>query len=160
MRFVLVFLFLIAAGAWLTADAQPADLMDSPECKAARAQLEAVLDDPGLGREERAQRLAAVRQQVLTICLGAPSAQPQRSGAPEPVIAVPAPIISLPPAHANVPVTSTPLPALAIPRPTVITTCDPGGCWDSAGHRLNNLGPMLVGPRGPCTLQGGIANCP
>jgi hypothetical protein len=66
----------------------------------------------------------------------------------------------LPPAHANVPVTSTPLPALAIPRPTVITTCDPGGCWDSAGHRLNNLGPMLVGPRGPCTLQGGIANCP
>jgi hypothetical protein len=158
MRFVLA--LLIVAGASLAANAQPADRMDSPECRAARDQLEATLDDPGLGREERAQRLAGVRKEVLTICLGAPSAHPQRSGAPEPVIAVPAPIISLPPAHSNAPGATTPLPPVASPRPTVITTCDPGGCWDSAGHRINNLGPMLVGPRGLCTLQGGIANCP
>jgi hypothetical protein len=158
MRCVLA--FLIVAGSCLAAKAQPADGMDSPECRAARDQLEATLDDPGLGREERAQRLAVLRKQVLTLCLGPASARPQRSGAPEPVIAVPAPIISLPPAHSNVSATTAPLPPVAVPRPTVITTCDPGGCWDSAGHRLNNLGPLLVGPRGLCTLQGGIANCP
>jgi hypothetical protein len=158
MRLVLA--LLIAAGAWLAADAQPADRMDSSECRIARDQLEAALDDPSLGRAERAQHLAVARKQVLTICLGPASAQHQRSGAPEPVIAVPAPIISLPPAHSSVPAITTPAPPVAVPRAAVITTCDPAGCWDSEGHRLNNLGPMLVGPRGPCIVQGGIANCP
>jgi hypothetical protein len=140
--------------------AQPADRLDSPDCKAAREQLEATLDDAGIGRNERAQRLAVVRKKVLEICLGPASAHPQRSGAPQPVLAVPAPIISAPPLYPTVRTTPPPLPAVSVPRPSVITTCDPGGCWDSDGRRLNNLGPMLVGPRGPCTLQGGTANCP
>jgi hypothetical protein len=57
--------------------------------------------------------------------------------------------------------TTMALPPVAVPRAAaVITTCDPGGCWDSEGRRLNHLGPMLVGPRGLCNLQAGIANCP
>jgi hypothetical protein len=155
---------LITAGAALTvmcATAQPEDRIASAECGAARDQLEAAFDDPAIGRAERAQRLAAARKKVLTLCLGPASAQPQRRGAPEPVIAVPAPIISVQPANRSAPAAApTSLPALAIPRPAVITTCDPAGCWDGDGRRLNNLGPMLVGPRGPCTVQGGIANCP
>ena len=151
---------LLAAGAALAASAEPADRLDSPECKAARGELEATLDDPGIGRNERAQRLAAVRKKVLSICLGPASAQPQRAGAPQPALAVPAPIISAPPLYPTVRATPAPLPPVEVPRPAVITTCDAAGCWDSEGRRLNQLGPMLVGPRGPCTLQGGIANCP
>jgi hypothetical protein len=155
-----VLAFLIAAGAVLAAYAQAADRLDSPECRSARGELDAALDDPGMGRAERAQRLAAARKHVLAICLGPASAQPQRSGAPERVVAVPAPILSVPPVHPVPPVATAPLPPLAVPRPAVITTCDPAGCWDSEGRRLNNLGPMLVGPRGLCNPQGGIANCP
>ena len=44
--------------------------------------------------------------------------------------------------------------------PPVVTTCDSAGCWDSNGHRLNNLGPMLVGPRGACTVVAGTVQCP
>jgi hypothetical protein len=151
---------LLAAVTALAAHAQPADPLDSPECRVARNELEAALDDPGIGRAERAQRLASVRKKVLAICLGPASARPQRSGAPQPVLAVPAPIISAPPLYPTVRATPPPLPAVAVPRPAVVTTCDPGGCWDSQGQRLNNLGPMLVGPRGVCTLQGGTASCP
>ena len=151
---------LLLAGAVLTAGAQPADRLDSPECKVARDELEAALDDPGMGRAERAQRLAAVRKKVLAICLGPASAQPQRSGAPQPALAVPAPIMSAPPLYPTVRAATAPSPPVAIPRPAVVTTCDPAGCWDSEGRRLNNLGPMLVGPRGLCTIQGGTATCP
>ena len=155
---------LLAAGAVSAAPgaiAQAADRLDSPECAAARGELEAALDDPGLGRNERAQRLAVVRKRVLAICLGPASAHPQRSGAPQPAVAVPAPVISAPPLYPTARATPPPLPLPAlVPRPAVITTCDPGGCWDSDGRRLNNLGPMLAGPRGVCTVQGGIAICP
>ena len=151
---------LLAAAAALAAGAQPADRLDAPECKAARGELEATLDDPALGRDERARRLAAVRKKVLAVCLGPASAQPQRSGAPQPAVAVPAPVISAPPLYPTVRAASPPLPPVNVPRPAVVTTCDPAGCWDSDGRRLNNLGPMLVGPRGVCTVQGGTANCP
>ncbi len=69
-------------------------------------------------------------------------------------------MIAAPAAAPTLPPVALPAPPLAIPRPTVITTCDPAGCWDSDGRRLNNMGPLLMGPRGPCTLQGGVANCP
>ena len=151
---------LLAAGAAWAANAQPTDRLDSPECRAARDELDAALDDPGFGRAERAQRLAVARKKASAICLGPGGARPQRSGAPQPVLTVPAPIISAPPLYPAMRASPPPLPAVAVPRPAVVTTCDTGGCWDSDGHRLNNLGPMLVGPRGVCTVQGGIANCP
>ncbi|MES3003980.1 MAG: hypothetical protein V4787_25035 [Pseudomonadota bacterium] len=59
-----------------------------------------------------------------------------------------------------VPAISPPSPPLAIPRPATISSCDPAGCWDSEGRRLNNQGPLLLGPRGPCLQQGGVVSCP
>jgi len=52
------------------------------------------------------------------------------------------------------------LPPLDIPRPATMTTCDPGGCWDANGKRLNQVGPVLIGPRGPCGMYGGVVTCP
>jgi hypothetical protein len=49
---------------------------------------------------------------------------------------------------------------LVVPRASVITQCDPTGCWDSSGRRLNRVGPGLAGPGGPCTVQGNSAMCP
>ena len=46
------------------------------------------------------------------------------------------------------------------PGPAVLTTCDATGCWDSAGARYNLQGPVLLGPGGACTQQGGLLICP
>ena len=83
--------------------------------------------------------------------------------APYPVVQVPSvsgPSVALPqvPSPAALP---TPLPPpVALPRAAVITQCDPTGCWDSSGQRLNRVGPGLAGPGGPCTVQGNSVICP
>lgn len=46
------------------------------------------------------------------------------------------------------------------PAPGVITSCDSGGCWDSAGTRYNRSGNVMIGPRGACTVNGDVMNCP
>jgi len=79
--------------------------------------------------------------------------------APYPVIQVPpvtGPAVALPQLPSPVPL----LPPVAVPRAAVITQCDPTGCWDSNGHRLNRVGPGLAGPGGPCTVQGNAVMCP
>jgi len=86
-----------------------------------------------------------------------PQPQPQRSGAPYPPISVPPPTISVP-RPLPVPNTTT-QPQVVIPRPATVTACDPGGCWDSDGRRLNQVGPQIVGPQGPCNVQGGVVSC-
>jgi hypothetical protein len=53
-----------------------------------------------------------------------------------------------------------PPPPLRVDRPAVITACDPGGCWDSNGTRLNRAGPVLLGPTGACSVSGGFVHCP
>lgn len=149
---------LIAATALVLFVLTPAwsqDPLKSPECKSALVELERLLDEKPQGRE-RAQRVAAARRHAMAACLGRADAAATRSGAPYPPQAVAPPNIAGAPAVRTIP----PAPPLAIPRPTVITTCDPAGCWDSEGRRLNNIGPLLVGPRGPCTVQGGLASCP
>ena len=45
-------------------------------------------------------------------------------------------------------------------KPYAITSCDAGGCWANDGSRLNRLGPNLWGPRGICTVQGSLLQCP
>lgn len=131
------------------------DPLKSPECKSALDELERVLDEKAEGRE-RAQRVASARRKATVACLGRADGAATRSGAPYPPQAVPPPVISgAPPLRAT-----PPAPPLAIARPTVITTCDPAGCWDSEGRRLNHVGPLLLGPRGPCLVQGGLATCP
>lgn len=131
------------------------DPLKSQECKAALDELERVVGEKSEGRE-RAQRVASARRTAMVACLGRADGGATRSGAPYP------PQVVAPPAIAGAPPlrTSPPAPPVAIPRPTVITTCDPAGCWDSEGRRLDNMGPLLIGPRGPCTVQGGLAHCP
>ena len=148
--------FLLAALALAAATAAAADQLDSPECRAARAELERQLEAPQARRGERLER---AQRQAADVCLGQASGNRRRSGAPEPPLAVPPPVIGVPrsPPPAEI---AAPRPPVPIPRPTVITTCDSAGCWDSEGRRLNQTGPLLIGPKGPCNVQGGLVTCP
>jgi hypothetical protein len=152
----------LALAAAAFAHAQAADPLHSPECDAQRAALEHALDEAASKRAGAAERLAAVRKRAIETCLGPERGGRERVGAPDPPIVVPAPVIEAPraPVAALPAPVAAPQPAVVVPRPAVITACDPGGCWDSEGHRLNSVGPMIVGPRGVCTLQGGLAHCP
>lgn len=132
-----------------------ADPMRSPSCVAARAGLEALLAQPRADR----QRLEQARRRTAQACLGAIDSARRRSGAAEPPQVVP-PAIAIPRQPVPPPVVAPALPPLSVPRPTAITTCDPTGCWDSEGRRLNQMGPLLVGPGGVCSGLGGIVTCP
>lgn len=140
----------------LAGQAQQRDSLSSGECVAARAELEAALADDASNPQPRAQRLAMARKHTALACLGPSSGRAQRSGAPEPAQVVPPPVIAAPPVRPS----AAPLPQLEIPRPTAITTCDPAGCWDSDGKRLNQVGPLLMGPSGLCSVHGGMVTCP
>ncbi|MDF2465162.1 MAG: hypothetical protein K0Q43_3397 [Ramlibacter sp.] len=144
-----------ANGVW----AQGGDPLKSPECKAALDELERRVEEKTEGAA-RAQRVASARRFAATACLGRSEGNARRSGAPDPPQVVRPPVITALPPAPPLPGMVAPPPPVPIPRPTVITTCDPAGCWDSEGRRLNNMGPLLMGPRGPCTVQGGLASCP
>jgi hypothetical protein len=163
-KIVIQFIAALFFAAPLVVQAQPGDSMHSSECAAAQAELEAALDDNASNPQARAERLANARKQASLACLGPSSGKRQRSGAPEPAQVVPPTVIAVPPAPPTPPAPPSPgtasLPQLAIPRPSTMTTCDPGGCWDSNGKRLNQVGPTLVGPHGPCGMQGGVVICP
>jgi hypothetical protein len=153
-------LLAIAAALASHVTAAPPDPLQSAECAAARADLDAALAEPTQSRRDHPERLALARNQAAAQCLGRVSGHARRSGAPDPPIAVPAPVIDVPrSARAPLPVTP-PEPAIAAPRTAAITTCDPAGCWDSDGQRLNNAGPLLLGPHGVCIPQAGQVTCP
>ena len=136
-----------------------ADPLASPECLAARAELEQALNDADGQRGASAERLTRARAKAAAACLGRGDGTRQRFGAPEPPRVVTPPLITdgrAPP----LPKMEGAPPPLAIPRPTVITTCDASGCWDSEGRRLNNAGAVLMGPRGLCSGTGNTVNCP
>jgi len=139
--------------------AQGADPLKSSECKAALDELERRVEERTEGGA-RAQRVASARRLAAAACLGRSAGNAVRSGAPEPAQVVRPPVITALPPAPTLPAAVAPSPPVSIPRPIVITTCDPAGCWDSEGRRLNNMGPLLMGPRGPCTVQGGLATCP
>lgn len=136
-----------------------ADPLASPKCLAARAELEQALDDADGSRGSSAERLTLARAQSAVACLGLDNGTRQRFGAPEPPRVVIPPLITDRHAPRLLKLDSVP-PPLAIPRPTVVTTCDASGCWDSEGRRLNNAGPVLMGPRGLCSGTGNTFNCP
>jgi len=160
-RFIATLLLAAAASAALSAHAVEADPLSYSECMAARDELEKALSEPAANRQARSERLARARRQAALVCLGREAGGRARSGAPEPAQAVPPPVISVRPAQAPPPpAVASPQAPLTIPRSATITACDPAGCWDSEGRRLNNMGPLLMGPRGLCTLQGGLLNCP
>jgi hypothetical protein len=143
-------LLLALAGTAAQAQGGP-DLLKTPECLAARKQLDALLDAGG-----PRDKLDAARQQAALKCFGArPAAPPDGRFVPPPVATEP---IRLRPAPA-LPAAPAP-PSVAVPRPPAVTSCDPAGCWDSNGTRYNQQGPVLLGPRGVCTVQAGVLNCP
>ncbi|HMA07115.1 MAG TPA: hypothetical protein VKP68_04615 [Ramlibacter sp.] len=142
------------------------DPLVSPECDAARAELDQALDDADSGPGEARERLAQARTRAATACLGGSDGGRKRSGAPDPALQVPPTLITnrraQPPTQLPAPLPKlegAPAP-VAIPRPTVINTCDASGCWDSQGRRLNNAGPVLMGPRGLCSGTGNTVICP
>jgi hypothetical protein len=154
------------------------DLMKTPGCVSARQQL-----DQALAAGGPRDRLQAAKRQAALSCLGISlPADGQQNGeagaatlkadhtkpAPAPRNRVPPPPLPVEPIRLRptpmlAPITApaAPPPALpAPPGPAVITTCDDAGCWDSKGIRYNQQGPVLLGPRGVCTRQGGLLNCP
>jgi hypothetical protein len=112
------------------------------------------------GNPDRMQtpQCATAREQASLDCFGLkPSPPTEGRFVPPPVAVTPIPA---PPSPAVPPVAAIPQPPLAIPRPPVVTACDASGCWDSNGTRYNQQGPVLLGPKGVCTLQAGALNCP
>ena len=53
------------------------------------------------------------------------------------------------------PVKAAPVaPTIVIPSvPSVLTTCDAGGCWDNLGNRYNGTGGTLIGPTGKLCIR-------
>ena len=150
-------LVLIAfAGASAQAQAQGnTDLMRTPECLSARKQLDQVLDKGG-----PRDRLDEVRQQAAQRCLGLKAAPlPEHRFLPTPVSVEPIRLRSEPSLSVASPAAPA-TPPVAIQRPPVLTICDAAGCWDAAGARYSQQGPVLLGPNGICTQQGGSMNCP
>ena len=63
---------------------------------------------------------------------------------------------------ADAPVKAAPVaPTIVIPSaPSVLTTCDAGGCWDNLGNRYNGTGATLIGPTGKlCVRTGDWIEC-
>ena len=110
-------------------------------------------------------KLAELKRAAARTCLGGdgtPSPGPQHvrqqpiSVAPVAPVAV-SPNLSAPRLPA---LTSSPLPPVSVVPLKSIATCDTVGCWASDGTRLQKVGPNLLGPKGFCTVQGTVLNCP
>jgi hypothetical protein len=113
-------------------------------------------------------RLQAARKQAAQACLRGSGDPPPPAAVAPPPIAVP-PVDVTPPARRPLPLPSTPAasappaagPAPPRPQPPpIVTSCDAAGCWTSNGKWLPRAGETLIGPRGPCTVQGVLLNCP
>lgn len=154
-------LLALAAGPVLAAVDDP---LKSAECvralEAVQAQEGRMLAAPRVGpaasgaaAAERAA-LDTLRRGASRDCLGKEDLAVERL--PRAPISVP-PVTSAPPAA--LPAPSAAPPPVAIPPLRTVTQCDPSGCWTSDGIRLNRLGPLLVGPPGACTVQGGVLSC-
>ena len=131
------------------------DPLASDECQLARSELDTALNAAAKNRHDKAAQLAQARQRMALACLGPASSSQAATRSRQTPLVVP-PIV---PAAPTPPVVVPP-PALTVPRTSIITACDAGGCWDSDGARLQRSGPNLMGPRGPCTAQGALFNCP
>jgi hypothetical protein len=132
-----------------------ADPLKSAACDAALARLDAA-------RAAAPASVEARRRDATRVCLGLASQAPvpTRSNRwAQPPIAVPPPVIE-PPPRPPAALAAKPLPPpVHIERPPVVTSCDLTGCWTSDGTRLQRAGPGLMGPQGPCVVQGGLAFC-
>lgn len=166
MSIALVRIRCIAAGLLASATtvvfAVPADdPLQSAACRRAVDALEAherhLPAAAGAASAPAHARLRALRREASTTCLGAaPDRAPSRATRRPPIeIASPARGPAPRPAAVEV------LPAVQRTAPPAsITGCDATGCWASDGTRLQRLGTDLVGPRGVCSVQGTLLQCP
>ncbi len=158
-----VVLSALAAGA--AGPDQAVDLMNTPECRAARTRLDVVTAAADGRHPSGIRALQSARERAARACFGRPadSAAVAPPGddlrAPQPTVRMP-PVMGVAAQPPALPTPVAPSPPVAIPRPAVITQCDPTGCWDSSGRRLNRVSPGLAGPGGPCTVAGNSAMCP
>jgi hypothetical protein len=160
------------------ASSAPDDPLATAQCRRALAALdaeeaavaEAARGSGGVTANDRRlidARLAPARRQAATACLArrADQAKPssQRLVRPAPIAAPPlavAPTSSPAPAPATARAAPLASPPVRVDKPYAITSCDSGGCWANDGSRLDRVGPNLWGPRGVCTVQGSLLQCP
>lgn len=151
--------------------AQEGDRLQSADCRKALDALQtqedaaAALPRSGSQIEGHEHRnvagLKTARHRAAIACLGGRADSPPPSGrfAQPPITVVPI-TIAPPAASPQVPAG----PVLTLPKkvepPTMVTVCDPLGCWASDGSRLPRVGPNLLGPRGLCSGQGVLLHCP
>jgi len=157
----------------------PGDPLESAECQRALAALSS--EEAAVAESSHASgaitandrrlidaRLAPARHQAARACLARradPATLPaERLVRPPPIVAAP---LAVAPASSPLPAAATttrvaPLvpPAAPAEKPYAITSCDSSGCWANDGSRLNRVGPNLWGPRGICTVQGSLLQCP
>lgn len=142
--------------------AQADDAPRSADCQRALDALQSqeALSAPAPGASMSSQaraRLEPLRREASRACLGAaPGPQAPRATLRAPISV--APVAPAPVARPTSPAPAS--PPVQVRSPAVVTSCDATGCWASDGSRLQRLGPDLVGPRGTCTVQGAVLNCP
>jgi hypothetical protein len=107
-------------------------------------------------------KLAELKRIAARTCLGsdgAPARAPQHVGQ-QPISVAPT-AVSPKPSEPRLPVLPpTLLPPVSAAPLKSITSCDAVGCWVNDGTRLQRVGPGLLGPKGFCTVQGSVLNCP
>jgi hypothetical protein len=139
----------------LTVACSPASSQEPAPKASLQVCNEATRDYDAAVRNGDAAAAATARTRVLKECY-------QGSGR-TPVLQKP---ISIGADHkADAPVKPAPAtPTIAVPsEPSVLTTCDGGGCWDNLGRRYNynGTGPTLIGPTGRlCVRSGDRIECP
>lgn len=138
------------------AAAQGADPLKSAACGEALSALRAAR-----AAAAPAARLAPLRDNAASTCLGT-SAMPQRPSRvmQAPIAVSPPSVVPPEPPSASLPALTPPPAPVAIQRPPAVTHCDAGGCWADDGGGLRHVPPNLAGPRGLCSQQGGLVYCP
>ena len=144
-RFVMALICAVSTWAACAQDAAPKASVQA--CDEAMRELE-------VARKTSVEAAAVVEKRVLKACYTgsgrAPAVQApisvyggERKAAKPVVPAMPAPQV------------------LATPSvPSVITSCDSGGCWDNLGKRYNGTGTSLIGSTGkPCIRSGDRIEC-
>jgi len=160
------------------AAAASGDPLESVECRRALAVVDS--EEAAVAEASRASggvtandrrlidaKLAPARRRAASACLArqadASTLPAQRPVRPPPVAT--APMAVAPAARPALAAALPPTAPLAptIPRagsPYAVTSCDAGGCWANDGSRLNRVGATLWGPRGACSVQGSMLQCP
>ena len=150
--FIAVVSALAGCGAWAQVPSSAGNLQ---ACQQA-------IDKHALARQNDSQaRIAEAEKQVRQDCFPVEERAPVLQA---PITIGPAPKAQNPPNRlfpSPPGAKAVPVPELSIPAaPGVLTTCDPGGCWDNHGNRYNGSGALLFGDGGqPCLRNGDRIEC-